>query len=479
MAGSVWKHLKYNRRDSMNRFLVLIFLTSNLLLGAQRKSSLGVHQQINGIVVPYGINETIQAKHRQLGAVQINPSAAGITISKPGNYILANDLLGDGSTVSGLIIITSSDVELDLNGFLVSNPIGANGAGGVGIAIVGGAGIKNVTVRNGTINACVEYGIQANDVVNLHLDSLLAHGTTTTMGNGHGYLFDTNCADVLINNCRAQHNAGRGFDIAGGSRYEFRQCIASKNTTNGFELRGGTNIVYESCLSVDNTSNGFNFSAGNFITVRDSQATRCVFGLFTSGSTWNNINVEHCEFSSCTTTGLEIEGVTGIQQFALIKDCTAMDNGVVGFAMDSIRFFQLNQLTSLRNSDGIRLVGDILAISVTDCVSSFNTQYGLRLEQSGATPRTTSIRGCDFINNDSDGINIAAAGATNNLTIIFDCNSSSNGGFGIQATASVESVHVGKMVLVQNTSNPSNGTLRITGTGTSDATSPQGWRNIS
>src|SRR5262249_42481254 len=74
-------------------------------------------------------------------AVQTSSQVQGpITITEPGNYRLNTNLVGAGATET-VILILSSDVTLDLNGFSISAP------GGTGI----GANGQNIAISNGSI----------------------------------------------------------------------------------------------------------------------------------------------------------------------------------------------------------------------------------------------------------------------------------------------------------------------------------------
>ncbi|GAF97224.1 unnamed protein product, partial [marine sediment metagenome] len=145
----------------------------------------------DGNKVPYKLTEDQKQATRQLGKVQLNIESSGITLSQSGNYILASNI----TDLTAPITISGSNINLDLNGFLVSN------TSGVGIDISGGAGIKNIIVRNGTVSACGGDGIAVDDVQNLVLDSILSVDNSSD-----GFAFGTSCNNCVVNKCRAQNN---------------------------------------------------------------------------------------------------------------------------------------------------------------------------------------------------------------------------------------------------------------------------------
>src|SRR5215831_11960234 len=81
---------------------------------------------------------------------QIEPrtpiSSLPFTINTPGSYYLTTNL---NTTVSNAIVIATSGVTLDLNGFTLSSTV-ANAANG-GTAILINSGLSELTILNGHI----------------------------------------------------------------------------------------------------------------------------------------------------------------------------------------------------------------------------------------------------------------------------------------------------------------------------------------
>jgi hypothetical protein len=67
------------------------------------------------------------------------------TITQPGSYLLANNL----STGGNCIVVATSFVTIDLNGFMMNG----NGKGGSAISELPGTAVRAITVRNGAITA--------------------------------------------------------------------------------------------------------------------------------------------------------------------------------------------------------------------------------------------------------------------------------------------------------------------------------------
>ena len=145
-----------------------------------------------------------------------------ISITEPGNYRLNTNLVGAGATET-VILILSSDVTLDLNGFSVTgleNVIVANGS--------------NVAILNGTVSNADDQAISIGGS-NCRVEKL-------RIGGRDGMLLDRNCI-VKDNTVQAAH---RGIVCLFGG------CVISGNTvsTNSEVAIGATN----SSLVVGNTA---------------------------------------------------------------------------------------------------------------------------------------------------------------------------------------------------------------------------------
>jgi hypothetical protein len=104
-----------------------------------------------------------------------------VTISRPGSYRLAGNLTpGDGEDA---VVITASDVTLDLNGFTIQGTgVGkAVGVRGDGFGSPGG----NITVSNGTIRDMGDAGIRLGALGQIDKVRVLSNGNEgITLGRG-------------------------------------------------------------------------------------------------------------------------------------------------------------------------------------------------------------------------------------------------------------------------------------------------------
>src|SRR6516164_9677521 len=100
---------------------------------------------------------------------QIEPrtpiSSAPFTISQPGSYYLTTNLTVNSGDA---IIIATSGVTLDLNGFTISSTV--SNAAGTGILLNSGS-LRNITIANGFVQGGV-----TNDGTGIYSGSGLASG---------------------------------------------------------------------------------------------------------------------------------------------------------------------------------------------------------------------------------------------------------------------------------------------------------------
>lgn len=146
--------------------------------------------------------------------------AAGfpITISRPGSYILKGNLTVPNENTHG-IVIASSHVTLDLNGFAILGPTDCSGGlnpcaregSGSGITTAGTPHF-NITVRNGTVQGMGWVGVHLNGdshlIERLHVRS-----------NGEGGIVVTHSADrgtAIVQHNTVQRNAVIGIQISAG-----------------------------------------------------------------------------------------------------------------------------------------------------------------------------------------------------------------------------------------------------------------------
>lgn len=171
-------------------------------------------------------------------------------VSTSGSYYVTGNLTG--TVARSGIVISTSDVDLDLNGFTLHGVDRA--LDGVRIT----ADQVNVNIHNGVVRGWGQYGINGTDAFDVRLDNVRAF--TNLVGGlriGH---------DSLLTRCGAYGNVGEGIQVASGSTV--KDCKARGNTGSGIHVEGACRV--SGCVSVTNRDSGF--MAGDFSTVRDCTA---------------------------------------------------------------------------------------------------------------------------------------------------------------------------------------------------------------
>lgn len=186
------------------------------------------------------------------------------TITNRGSYYLTRNLTGVPG--SNGIIISSSDVNLDLNGFSI---IGTTNSGSSGIVLDLATNFyMNLSIRNGIVSSWANAGVVLISGINCRLKGISAVENGLQGGTGIYVGKDWEIEDCIAfrnysigmvigdysraSNCRARENGGNGFSTGIGSVIE--HCISAGNKQDGFF--GQTESVIQNCVAMANTNNG-------------------------------------------------------------------------------------------------------------------------------------------------------------------------------------------------------------------------------
>jgi parallel beta-helix repeat protein len=172
-------------------------------------------------------------------------------ISQPGSYYLTGNLTG----VSGRdgILITASNVTLDLSGFTLT------GVPGSKRGIYYTVGLQGVVIVNGTVTAWGEGGVYTTGggyggrMERIHANA----------NNGDGIVVNNS---MIVSNCSATDNTGNGIETFTSAAVT--NCTASRNGNHGLATTVGG--IFTDCVAYDNAGNGFT------ATFTSSTIERCV-----------------------------------------------------------------------------------------------------------------------------------------------------------------------------------------------------------
>ncbi len=162
-----------------------------------------------------------------------------VTIAAPGSYYLTSNI--NVARVPA-VVITASNVTLDLNGFTLAGNLDSFG-------VVMGGNTLGVLVRNGTIRNFAQGLLNAGVTI-----VSLSHLTITeNLSNGVG--FDTDGIGVFIDGCTIVRNQRDGILALGATMVVTNSTVAS-NGHDGIELGDSAHVVIQGNRLDDNGGSG-------------------------------------------------------------------------------------------------------------------------------------------------------------------------------------------------------------------------------
>ena len=233
-------------------------------------------------------------------------SSATYIINQSGSYYLTGNIVGE-SGKSG-ILITTSNVTIDLNGFSI---IGVSGSlDGVRVVLPAFPlfPATNIAVRNGSISFWGEDGIDGSVAAGMRVEDVqvsFCSGTGVVLGtagsvervtvyngitsNGHGIKVGTG---GVVANCVAERNAGHG--VLAGDRALVRDSVARFNNLDGIRSEGSgsfASMTVRNCTVSDNGANGITASWSSQIVDNHCRDNKVVFLLLGSDNRIENNTV--------------------------------------------------------------------------------------------------------------------------------------------------------------------------------------------
>ncbi|UCC30818.1 MAG: right-handed parallel beta-helix repeat-containing protein [Phycisphaerales bacterium] len=300
------------------------------------------------------------------------------TISDSGSYILTSNIEAPSSHTGHGIVIDASDVTLDLNGFALTL---TGGEGGInGIMVYGSH--SNIAIKNGTVRAWNEVGVEAFSAGNSRFEDLrlsnntvaglrLNEGSTVTgctaSKNGIGMVVD----GCTVTGCAFDLNTGIGIVASGGS--VVTDCVARANGQGGFSADGGTLI--SGCAASLNTGHGFVLSG--IATITDSTAmlnTGDGIHLVLDGIVFNctaRVNGGNgiFAFRGATVSGCTVDGNTG-DGIQVSDQCRVVGNHCVQNGRDEGDGAGIHTTSDFNYIEGNVVIGNDRGIDV-DSTGSF------------------------------------------------------------------------------------------------------------
>lgn len=277
-------------------------------------------------------------------------------ISDPGSYYLTGNITVEAGRTA--IIIDSSDVELDLNGFTIT---GNNAPGSRGISTTFNR--FNITVRNGSIvnmgGEALNLGQAPSSIIE-HIKVRKTGGIGVLLGphnigrnivvheagaTGISVGDRSTLVDSIANNC-----ATSGIGTSGDALIE--RCSAYYNGTHGFIL--GVNTTVVGSRAGYNTATGFTTTSPN-VSISGSMAYQNGDDGFRLAG--ENHRIESCVARGNAADGFQVGGTT------LITNSTASSNGVGANITDGAGFRlagnanRVDQCMANGNDIGVAITG--------------------------------------------------------------------------------------------------------------------------
>lgn len=260
-----------------------------LLVGAARCAAFAL--TILAIVQPAfgvdGVTEINQARANAGGVTPSDTAGFPVTLDHAGSYRLTGNLIVSSADATA-IVVASSDVTLDLNGFVITCNTGVEPCSGSGDGI-DASGQSNVAVLNGTVRGMGDDGIVAGH--NARIEQVRALGNPhngITTGNNSSLIGNTasengndgmtaGVASTLTNN--TMRNNGRG-GIETSTGCTIAGNTANNNTVFGVYCNGGCTIDHN---TLDENGTGVSLLGGNNI-VGNTMRNNTGFGIVAIGS---------------------------------------------------------------------------------------------------------------------------------------------------------------------------------------------------
>ncbi len=155
------------------------------------------------------------------------------TISKSGSYILNRNLVNSSKNGADTVLVTASNVTIDLQGFTIMSTASTTGNG------INATGQSNVVIRNGVIT-----GFGGAAIITGNNGSISA---ITATGNGSGITCGIGC---LASGNVIQGNTGFGLtfsDPTSGYLGNVMQGNSGNTVGAGGQVSGGTSLSQNVC----------------------------------------------------------------------------------------------------------------------------------------------------------------------------------------------------------------------------------------
>ena len=323
-------------------------------------------------------------------------------ITQPGGYYLTGNLTMVLS-LTNAIIVNSSGVTLDLNGFSLSG-LGSGESGA--ISVLGGA--TDTTIRNGYITGWGRY------TVYLPSGCTLENLRFRYNGNVSGIKWTLIAGErSLIRGCVLEYNNGAGISAGDGSTLS--QCTANRNVSTGIAVDEGSTLT--GCAATENGGHGISAGTGSSLdgctaTSNTSYGISASYGSTLTGcaARQNNHGIVAYSGSSvinCSARDNVARGITAYDG-STVTDCAAVENGGDGI-LASQGTSVIGCAARLNGGNGIVVFND--GCTISRCTAYWNVGDGISVADA------CRVEGNQCADNgfNGDGAGVLATGSGNHI----------------------------------------------------------------
>lgn len=267
--------------------------------------------------------------------------APGTVIPSPGKYVLTRNLDGNGGTP--VIEIAASNVELDLNGFRVTNQ-----SSGIGILVVDPC--SEVVIRNGDISAVsvgVEFDNQSGGAERAVIEDLRIYAP------GSAGIRVANVNNVVVRRVLVYRSFGDGIRISGSP------ATAGEVADSQINLPVGVGVAVGAAASFAIVDNRIYGSGLEGIRVDSCRACRVDGNTVTAPGGAGGIYVTSMLGGSLSRNTVTQSNATGIRLGAFSSDLAVRgnvsnDSGADGLLVEGFRFHIEGNVLNESNGFGLR-----------------------------------------------------------------------------------------------------------------------------
>lgn len=359
------------------------------------------------------INQTIAGCVMPITAKDIGTT--GYVISAPGNYAFIQDVNYSviGFTPAPAIRISTSDVSLNLNNFVLST----GNANAVLISV--DSGVSNVVIKDAHLTG----GRHSIQLVGNNSYIAIAN-VATENSTQEGILIATGASHIACNQISGQGHGSHGIAINGtNSDIAILNSFFAGNTGNG-ALVQGTNVYIAKSSATGNSMNGFNINTGS------------------------NLVMYQCRGSNNTINGIQLNNITG----AIVHDIITDSNQNAGTECTDLSGLQLSNVNSDRDGIGIRFA-DNIGVTLENVVITRAVNDGL--ETNGTSETDSLYENISVYIPGSNGINffdVHSQMILENINVFQPLGVSPTDGFGIEFAFNTDNV-IMRDVTVMNPEN--------------------------